>query len=179
MARGGADAGTGRRQHIAEVCDDGEVTSEAKEAAAEDWEMMRRALRGAARRRAVPRQGLGVRRELWPVLFQVEMQRVLEKCHAARRTPAIALNEGTGRPGIKCARIIHLVCPWWSLWYKHRYNSADTTHMPAWAHGFEEGRRREEAIIVTQDCDWRLRCTGRSGVWMLHDERLRMLDGAD
>ena len=60
-------------------------------------------------------------------------------------------------------RLIHLLDPFWSCWFRAKYHEGKWEHgVPPWAHGFERGRRREDAILVAQLLPWRLTKAGHS-----------------
>ncbi len=68
---------------------------------------------------------------------------------AGHRSWGHNLAKNNEKEGVQGQRLIHLLDPFWACWLRIKHHEGTWEQgIPAWAHGFERGRRREDAILV-------------------------------
>ena len=66
-------------------------------------------------------------------------------------------------------RLLHVLCPFGSSWYRVRYRRPEIHHVPVWAHGLLRGRSRAGAVVVANVAADRIKKQQISAAITQHD----------
>lgn len=128
------------------------------------------------RKRGRPGLGLECSSADYPAAFTKKLVGVMTTVHHKGRTPQAAhqsrlveVAKNNGKSGVLGLRLLHLLCPFWAVWHKVRWDEGPAYEIPHWAHGFEAGRRREDAIAVTMIAGEKLAANDYQFVDTQHD----------
>eukprot|EP00959_Pyramimonas_sp_CCMP1952_P194668 4070644-Pyramimonas_sp.AAC.1 len=80
------------------------------------------------------------------------------------RASSFSMDKSNGKPGILGRRVMHCYCAWSMGFHSGIHRRAPKIARPYWAHGGLVKKCREDALITTMSCRWRILSLGHSHI---------------